>query len=324
MKVPEARALALRLVDWADVVIENFSPRAMKSWGFDYESLRAHRPDVLMLSSSLSGGTGPESSLAGYGTMGSALAGFGFLTGWPDRRPCAPYMAYTDYVAPRFAMAALTAALEHRDRTGLGQHIDLSQAECSIHFLGSAVLDYAANERIASARGNTFPHYAPSGVYPTCEEDRWIAIAAPDEASWQALAKLADRGWQDDPRFRDDEARRAHTDDLDDAIAAWSAEGVLEALEAQLQERGVPAHRVSTSRDAFEDPQLAARGHFVPIDLPGVGVLPFENARARFCATPPAPGPCPTLGQHNAPVLSEILGLSDDEITELVIAGAIE
>lgn len=324
MKIPEARAVALRLVDWADVVIENFSPRAMKSLGFDYESLRAHKPDLLMLSSSLTGGTGPESSLAGYGTMGSALAGFGFLTGWPGQRPCAPYMAYTDYVAPRFAMAALMAALAHRDRTGVGQHIDLSQAECSIHFLGAAILDYAANDRIAVARGNELAHYAPSGVYPTRGEDRWIAIAAPDDAAWQSLAQTADQGWQDDPRFRDDAARRNHREHLDKKIAAWSVDQDRDALEVRLQRAGVPSHRVSTSRDAFEDPQLAARGHFVPIEIPEIGSLPFENARARFSATPAVPGPCPSLGQHNAPVLSEILGLSDDEITDLVIAGAVE
>ena len=324
LKIPAARDVVLRLVDWADVVVENFSPRAMKAWGLDWESLRARKPDLIMLSSSLSGSTGPEASLAGYGTMGSALAGFGFLTGWPDRRPAAPYMAYTDYVAPRFAITALLAALEHRRRTGIGQHIDLSQSECSIHFLGSTILDYSVNGRIAEARGNDEGESAPSGVYPASGEDRWIALAAPDETRWRSLAREAARGWKDDPRFRTHTDRLANRRALDDAIAEWTAGQEVHDLEARLQAASVPAHRVATPRDAFEDPQLAAREHFIWTEHPELGSVPCENTRARFSETPTQPGPCPTLGQHNADILAGVLELSDEEITGLVIAGAIE
>ena len=324
LKVPEARALALRLVDWADVVVENFSPRAMKAWGLDYETLRARKPGLVMLSSSLSGATGPESALAGYGTMGSALAGFGFLTGWPGRRPAAPYMAYTDYVAPRFAVTALLAALDHRRRTGVGQHIDLSQSECSMHFLGSAILDYTTNGQIPTARGNASRDTAPSGVYATSGDDRWIAIDAPNEACWQALAAEAGEGWERDPRFVDNAARMANRAALDEAITGWTSRADVGELETRLQSAGVPAHRVATSQDAFEDAQLVARPHFVWIDHPELGRMPYENTRALLSATPARPGPCPTLGQHNSHVLAEILGLPDEEITDLVIAGAIE
>jgi crotonobetainyl-CoA:carnitine CoA-transferase CaiB-like acyl-CoA transferase len=324
LKVREARALALRLVDWADVVVENFSPRAMKGWGLDYETLRERKPDLVMLSTSLSGGTGPEASLAGYGTMGSALAGFGFVTGWPDRRPAAPYVAYTDYVSPRFAVAALLAAVEHRRRTGVGQHIDLSQAECSIHFLGAAILDQTVNGHVWTARGNDLAGRAPRGVYPVRGEDRWIAIEAPDEVAWRALAAVAAEGWEDDPRFTEAHARFTHRAALDEALARWTARHEVEWLEERLQSAAVPAHRVTTSRDAFEDPQLRARPHFVEVDHPGLDRVPYENCRAILSATPGRPGPCPTLGQHNAEVLTEILGLGDEEIAELVIAGAVE
>jgi crotonobetainyl-CoA:carnitine CoA-transferase CaiB-like acyl-CoA transferase len=324
LKLCEARALALRLVDWADVVVENFSPRAMKGWGLDYETLRARKPELVMLSSSLSGATGPEASLAGYGTMGSALAGFGFLTGWPDRRPAAPYMAYTDYIAPRFAITALLAALDHRRRTGAGQYIDLSQTECSIHFLGSAILDQTTNGRTTMAQGNGSRASAPCGVYPARGDERWIAIDAPDEDCWQALAAAADDGWERDSRFADNTTRRAHCVALDGVIASWTSHQDVERLENRLQSAGVPAHRVATSQDAFEDPQLAARQHFVWIEHPELGSVPYENTRAILSSTPARPGSCPTLGQHNALVLSEILGLPDDEITELIIAGAIE
>jgi len=328
MKIEEAREVVLRLVDWADVVIENFSPRAMKSWGLDYARLRERKPEIIMLSTSLSGGTGPESSLAGYGTMGSALAGFGFVTGWPDRRPAAPYMAYTDYVAPRFAVTALLAALDVRRRTGVGQQIDLSQAECTIHFLGPAPLDYSVNQNITTAQGNASPHHAPSGVYPARGEDRWIAIAATNASEWDALARTAAKtsslDWTHDPRFETNDARIENREALDDVISRWSVGFDVSDLEDRLQAVGVPTHRVATSRDAFEDPQLAAREHFIAVDHPVLESMPFENSRVRFSATPARPRPCPTLGQHNAFVLEEILGYSEAEITDLVIAGAIE
>jgi len=325
LRVPEARALALRLVDWADVVVENYAPRAMARFGLDYETLRARNPGLVMLSSCLSGQTGSERDLAGYGTMGAALAGFGTVTGWPDRAPAAPFLAYTDYVAPRFATAALLAALDHRRRTGVGQHIDVSQAEASIHFLGAAILEASVNGRAAAARGNASLHFAPSGVYPAAGDDRWLALAAPDDGAWRALTALADRGWARDPRFATPDARLAHRDALDVAIAEWTAGQDVADLEARLVRSGVPAHRVATSRDCFEDPQLAARDHFVTLAHTQLGPVPYESSRMRFSRTPARVERAgPTLGQDNAFVLGEILGLSGDEVSELVIAGAIE
>ncbi len=325
LRTPEARELALRLVDWADVVVENYSPKAMTQFGLDYETLAARKPGLVMLSSCLSGQTGPERTLAGYGTMGAALAGFGFVTGWPDRPPAAPFLAYTDYVAPRFATAALLAALDHRRRTGEGQHIDLSQSECSIHYLTPAVLEAAVNGHVLTAHGNASPHYAPSGVYPVVGDDRWIAIAAPDEETWQALSDQAGRGWASDARFATAEARLANREALDGAIGAWTAGERDASLEERLQARGVPVHRVASSEDGFADETLAARGHFVTLEHRVVGPVPYEHSRMRFSRTPAVfDRPSPMLGQDNDYALHEVLGLSDDEITELVIAGAIE
>ena len=324
LKTKEGIDVALKLIDWADVVVENFSPKAMKGFGLDWDTIRERRPDLIMLSSSLTGGTGPQRLLAGYGTMGSALAGFGFVTGWPDRLPSAPYMAYTDYVSPRFATPAILAALEHRRRTGEGQHIDLSQAECSMHFLGSAILDYTVNGRILSSRGNASPHYAPNGVYAALGEQQWLAMSAPDDATWSRLAHVADRGWADDPRFATDEARFAHREDLDEAIEAWTRDLGVDELEKRLQDAHVPAHRVVDSPSALADPQLEAQGHFVPLPYGEHGPLPYEGPRSRLSETPGVPTPCPTLGQHNQRILQDLLGFDDEAITELVIAGAIE
>ncbi len=187
LTVPAAREVIFRLVKWADVVVENFSPRVMRGWGMDYQSLCKIKPDIIMLSSCLSGQTGPSAMLAGYGTMGAVMAGFGELTGWPDRAPAAPYGAYTDYIAPRFTVAALLSAVDHRRRTGHGQYIDLSQSECSMHLLAPAILDYTVNGKIQTRTGNAVAEYAPSGVYPCIGTERWIALAAPTEEAWRAL-----------------------------------------------------------------------------------------------------------------------------------------
>jgi benzylsuccinate CoA-transferase BbsF subunit len=325
MTAPGAREVALRLVDWADVVVENFSPRAMRAWGLDYATLRERKPGIVMLSTSLNGQTGPEALLAGYGTMGAALAGFGFLTGWPDRPPSAPFLAYTDYVSPRFAVAALLAALDHRRRHGEGQYIDCAQAECAIHFLGPAVLDYMANERVWQAGGNAHPDYAPSGVYPCAGDDRWCALAAPTPEAWSALCDVAGAGWSEDVRFATPEARLASREALDEAISAWTRNRSVDELERVLQSVRIPVHRVSTSADLFSDPQLEAREHFVRLEHPICGSVPVESSRMRLSDTPARVShPGPTLGQHNDHVLRDLLGLRDDEIAQLVVAGAIE
>ncbi len=325
LATPEARNVALKLVEWADVLVENFSPKAMKAWELDYARLRSFKPELIMVSTCLSGQTGPHALLAGYGTMGAALSGFGFLTGWPDRDPAAPFMAYTDYVAPKFVMATTLAALEQRRRTGRGQHIDCSQAECSIHFLGDAFLDYYVNGNIASARGNASPHYAPTGVYPCIGADRWVALAAPDAAAWSSLCKVGNQAWGSDVRFATPEARLANRETLDERIAAWTVQHDVDELERLLVSASVPVHRVSTSADSFADPQLAAREHFVTLEHPIFGAVPLESSRMRFSRTPAtAAWPGPTLGQHNERVLTEILGLSEDQITELVVSEALD
>jgi crotonobetainyl-CoA:carnitine CoA-transferase CaiB-like acyl-CoA transferase len=325
LSTPAAREIAMRLVQWADVVIENFSPKAMRAWGMDYESLRKIKPDLIMLSTCLNGQTGPQAMLAGYGTMGASLAGFGEITGWPDRSPDAPYGAYTDVTAPKFIVSALLAAVDYKRRTGQGQYIDLSQVEGPIHLLGRAVLDYTVNGCVQTRMGNALRDYAPSGVYPCVGNDRWVAMAAPSDEIWRALCEASREGWAEDRRFATAIARLENCAALDEAIAAWTAGFEPSALEELLQGVGVPVHRLSTSADTFSDPQLEARGHIINLNHPRLGPVPVETSRMRFSRTPAtAAWPGPEMGQHNNYVLRELLGLSDEEISELVTDEALE
>jgi crotonobetainyl-CoA:carnitine CoA-transferase CaiB-like acyl-CoA transferase len=325
LSISEAREIALRLVKWADVVIENFSPKVMRAWGMDYDSLRKVNPELIMLSSCLNGQTGPKAMLAGYGTMGASIAGFVELTGWPDRPPASPFGAYTDYTSPKFTIAALLAAIDHKRRTGQGQYIDLSQAECSIHMIGRAVLDYTVNGRTQTRTGNALPECAPSGVYPCAGPDRWVALAAPTEGAWRALCRASGQGWADDSRFATTADRRENRQALDAAIGAWTAGFDPGAIEDLLQAARVPVHRVSTSADVFVDPQLEHRAHIIDVEHPRLGRVPIETSRMRSSRTPAVVAwPGPEIGQHNDHVLREIIGMSDEEINELVVDEALE
>src|SRR5690606_16670510 len=154
LNVEEGRTIARRLVDWADIVVESFTPGTLARWGLDWETISRDRPDLVMLSTCLRGQTGPERTYTGFGGQGAALAGIHALTGWPDRPPIGPWGAYTDFINPRFGVAALASVLIHRRQTGLGQHIDLGQVEAGIHFIEPLVLDYTVNGRAAGPAGH--------------------------------------------------------------------------------------------------------------------------------------------------------------------------
>ncbi len=323
---PEGREVVLDLARWADVVCEAFTPKTLPSLGLDYDALVEIKPDLIMLSTCLMGQSGPLAQYAGYGNLAAAITGFFELTGWPDRAPAGPYGAYTDYIAPRFNAAAILAALEYRRRTGRGQHIDLAQAEAALHFLAPTILDYTANGRVQTRRGNADSELAPHGVYPVRGQDRYIAIAVADEAQWSALCELMEQSdLARDLRFVGSEKRREHAAVLDALIAELTRKCDGEELEARLQKGEIAASLVRCSEESLRDPQLIHRRHFVEIPHPEFNVTTVEGSRSRMSRTPAqVGGSAPTLGRDNQYVLETLLGYDSDRIAELVIAGALE
>jgi crotonobetainyl-CoA:carnitine CoA-transferase CaiB-like acyl-CoA transferase len=320
------REIILRLAAWADVVTESFAPGSLQRMGLGYGDLRKSNPGLIMISSCLNGQTGPFRTLAGFGTMGLQLAGFGELAGWPDRPPAGPAGSYTDYIAPKFTAAAILAAVEYRRRTGTGQYIDLAQGEASAHFLAPALLDYFVNGQVISRSGNASPEYAPHGVYPAQGNDRWVAIAVTTDDQWRSLRNLVERETHLPTVPLDSPAERlAHCEALDAWLGSWTRSRTVDALEGLLQGVGVPSHRVSGSADLIGDPQLVSRGHFVEVVHPELGSVPVESSRMRFSETPAVISrPGPTLGQDNDYVLRELLGMDDDGVTALIVAGALD
>jgi crotonobetainyl-CoA:carnitine CoA-transferase CaiB-like acyl-CoA transferase len=321
----EARAVALDLACWADVIIESFMPGQMARFGLEYARLKNLNPGVIMLSSALMGQTGPYAEMSGYGNIGAALSGFQMIVGNRGELPVGPFGPYTDYVAPRFSLVTLLAALDHRQRTGEGCFIDVSQAEAGIEFLAPQITDYCATGRVAEADGNRDPFFAPHGVYRAAGENSWVAIVARDDDDWRRLASTV--GGSElavDARFSTFHARKSNEDALDALIGAWTASRDAHAIESLLQAAGIPAHVAAASEDFVRDEHLQARGHFVRLPHPLMGESVVEASRYQLSETPATFERCaPMFGRDNDYVLGELLGYSAERIADLRDGGAL-
>lgn len=317
------RQVARDLISWSDVVIESFTAGSFARLGFSYETLAADQPDLVMLSTCLRGQTGPQRAYGGYGGQGAALAGIYGVTGWPDRPPVSPWGAYTDFIGPRYGVAALSAALFHRSRTGRGQHLDLSQVEAGIHFIEPLVLDYTVNGRVAGPPGHKSPTASPHGVYAARGVERYVAIACETPAQWRALRSVASLAAFGSDEFDALAARQAADSEIDTAICRWCAhEDPFEVVD-RLKRAGVPAAVVQRPSDLYEDRQLAHRGFFVTCEHAVMGPTPYDGPVTMFSRTPPELSAAPCLGQHTYEVLRGILGYSEEQIAEYAQIGAL-
>jgi benzylsuccinate CoA-transferase BbsF subunit len=323
---PNGRKLAWKLIEWADIVTESFSPGTMEKWGLGYQAVRKTKPDIIYLSSSMQGRGGPHESYAGYGMNAACLAGFGLVSGWPDRMPSPPYGGYTDYIAPRFNAAALIAALEYRRRTGRGQWLEESQFEASLHFFSPPVMDYQVNGRILNRNGNRLDNAAPHGVYQCQGDDRWIALAVFSEKDWRAFCTaLGNPVWTQREDFSSLALRKKNEDELDRLVTEWTLGHTAQQAESILQSAGVPCNMVERSSDVYQDPQLAHRARFTRLDHPVMGSQEFETQTTFLLSETPReldrPSPC--LGQHNEYVFKGLLGIPDEEYAGFIAEGSI-
>ena len=328
--------LAKQLIrEWKpDVIAESFTPRVMPGWGLAYDDVRKLVPDVIYFSTCQQGQTGPHSGYAGFGMLAGALAGFYHITGWPDREPAGPYGAYSDFVNPPNAAAAIVAALEYRRRTGKGQRLDLSQYECATHFLAPAIMDYMTNGRLLNRRGNADDTAAPHNVYRCADRDRaytgngeqWIAIVVSDGDQWRALCDQMGRAdLASNPRLSSSNGRRANLPEIDAAISQWTRDKDARALMSQLQDAGVPAGVVQSQADLWEDPQIAHRQFFQWKEHAECGPMPYDGLAYQLSQTPGAIRmPQALVGQHNQEILSEALGMSQAEVDALLAEGVLE
>jgi benzylsuccinate CoA-transferase BbsF subunit len=278
-----------------------------------------------MLSSCMRGQTGPERRYSGFGAQGAALAGMVAITGWPDRMPSGPFGAYTDFIAPRYSLAALGAAIHHRDRTGQGQYVDLSQIEAAIHFVEPLVLDYTVNGRVAHRAGHDSERACPHGVYRATGVERYVAIAVETPEQWRALcAQAPPLRALEDPALEALPARIEARTRIDALLAEWCRAQEPFGLARSLRKAGVPAYVVQRGGDLHQDPQLAHREFFVKLDHPQIGPAHYDGLPTRFSETPGRlRNAGPTIGQDTWYVLRELLHLEDERISELAAAGVL-
>ncbi|MFC1966969.1 CaiB/BaiF CoA transferase family protein, partial [Chloroflexota bacterium] len=260
---PKGVEIAKRFVARADVVIENFAGGVMNRMGLGYEELRKVNPDIIMLSTCMMGQTGPYANHPGFGDQLTALVGFNYITGWPDRE--APYLGtYTDYIGPHFMALSIFAALDYRRRTGKGQYLDFSQFENGVHFMAPLTLDYAVNQRVADSMGNRCLYAAPHGAYRCCGEDRWCAIAVFTDEEWESFCGvICNPAWAKESRFGTLRSRKENEDELDRLVEEWTITYPPEEVMSMMQANGVAAGVLQTGEDLLErDPQLKHRHFF--------------------------------------------------------------
>jgi crotonobetainyl-CoA:carnitine CoA-transferase CaiB-like acyl-CoA transferase len=317
---PRGVELFKRLVAISDVVATNMVTGVPEKMGIGYDALRAVRPDLVMLTCSGYGASGPYARRVTMGGAMDGIAGYTFLRHYPDRTPdTVNYSTHTDVVTGLSNALALLLALRHRARTGQGQWVEVSGVEASLQHVPEALVDFALNGRVRPSRGNQHPSLAPHGVYPCAGSDRWIALAVRGERDWQALcARAGNPDWSRDPRFADAAGRLRHRPELDAQLATWTRTQDPIALMHALQADRIPAAAVHDARDHAHDPHWRARGVYQRAELPGHGSYPLptspwivDGQRLGLRLRPPA------LGEHNRAVLGGLLGLGDAELAEL-------
>ena len=326
MQKAGARRVIERLILWSDVVIESFAPGVMSGWGLSYGEVKQIKSDIIMASTCLQGQTGPRSPHRGYGQMASAIAGWFELTGWSDGEPVGPYSAYSDFIDWNFLLISILSALDYRRRSGKGQYIDQSQLESALQFMIPAILDYGINGNMARRMGNRDPNAAPHGAYRCLGEDRWCAIAVTSEEEWRRFCRvLGEPAWSKASQFQTLEGRKGHEDELDQHIEAWTTTRHAEDVMNMMQSAGVPAGVVQNAEDLFNDPQLDHREHFQSLEHPMMGQYHITTSVFKLsgCRNRPK-SPAPLFGEHTEMVMKEFLGMSDDEVADLVVGGVLE
>ena len=316
------------LIAVSDVFVENFTPRVIRNFGLEYDDLRKVKPDIIMVSSTGYGHTGPWSGFGaiGYGT--EAACGLASVTGYIDGPPAIPELPYADYTAGEHTVFAIMAALMHRTVTGEGQFIDVSQTQTLTATVPEPLMDFAFNGRVTGTSGNRDDRWAPQGTYPCDGDDSWISLTVRSDEEWAALCGvLGQLVWTSDPQFADGLSRIRNHDLIDKLIAEvtvlWSAGD----LQARLQAAGVPAGEVLDGKALLFNEHLNHRGFYEVVDHPesvGMPPLPYASRPWKFGGTPgEIRSAAPTLGAHNQSVLSSLLGLGESQIADMESTGVI-
>ncbi len=325
LRKPAGQALAKRLVARADVVVENFQPGTLESWGLGYDALAAVNPGVILTRVSVYGQTGPYRDRPGLDRNGIAMGGLLYITGYPDRPPVRPGLIVSDYLTGVFNAFAIVSALYERDRrareTGApprGQWVELSLYESILRVMEHTLAAYDRLGVVREREGNRLKNSAPLDNWPT-KDGKWVCIIAAGDSLFPRLCRAIGReDLLQDPRFTTMGRRAEHGDVINAVVAAWCAERTSREIQDVLERHEVPFGIAYSVADIFADPHVAARGDIVTVDDPVIGPVRMQGVYPRFSRTPgDVPAGAPRLGAHNREVYGSLLGLSADEIAAL-------
>ncbi len=320
----EGQVLLRRLVEKADVLVENFRPGTLEKWGLGPEELIAVNPRLVITRVSGYGQSGPYSPRAGFGSIGEAMGGLRYLSGEPDRPPSRVGISLGDSLAATFAALGTVLALRARDRSGKGQVVDSAIYEAVLALMEAVLPEWELASYQRQRTGSVLPGAAPSNVYPTADGDEVLIAANRDTVFVRLADVMGDPGLASDERFATNDARSANQEVLDSIVAAWSQKIPAEELLQLLHAAGVPAGRVYQAKDMFADPHFAAREAIVRLVHPILGDFPVQNVAPKLSATPGSVRSVgPDLGADNDTVYREWLGMSDEEIASLRADGVI-
>ncbi len=322
---PESTAIAMELISTADVAIENYKPGTISRWGLGYDTLRKARPDLIMISLSSGGQWGPLSGITTFGSALSCLTGIESMTGYREGGPPQTFgTALIDPFIGYLGLLAVLSALRERERTGKGQYIDLCQWEAAATIVGSQLLDYQWNGRIAGMMGNRDLAMAPHGLYPCTGYDAWLAIAIEHEEQWRALRRaMGDPAWARESRFSDMYRRLRNQDSLDEYISKWTKDREAMETAAMLQSMGVPAFPAQSDEEAFTNRHFLSREGWVEVQHP-FGPITVNGIHWKLGKTPgEIRKATPMLGQDNEYVFMELMGKGLGVMNTMESQGAI-
>ncbi len=324
LRTAEGQGLARRVIEKADVLVENFRPGTMEKWGLGYDELSKLNPGLVMIRVTGFGQTGPYSSQPGYGAIGEAMGGLRHISGDPSAPPSRPGISLGDTLAGTYAALGGLVAIHARGRTGRGQVVDSALYEAVLNIMESLIPEYVLGGYIRERTGSILPNVAPSNVYPT-RDGLMVLIAGNQDTVFRRLAEAMGRPeLGTDPRYATHTARGQHQVELDGLIAEWSSSLDAAEVESALIEHAVPTGKIYRAPEMLADPHFAARDAIVTLPHPTLGDFPMQNVMPKLSDTPGAVRWVgPTLGQHNDEIYGGLLGLDDAERATLTEAGII-
>jgi crotonobetainyl-CoA:carnitine CoA-transferase CaiB-like acyl-CoA transferase len=318
--------IARKLVTWADVVADSHRPGVLERWKLGYDNVVKIKPNIIMIRNSNQGMTGQAATHPGLGNHTNGLTGIVNFIGWPDKEPISPMVAYSDYMVPHFAAAALISALDYRRKTGKGQLIDISQFEVGLQLLTPALINYSVNGVEEKIKGNSCDYAAPHSVFRCKGDDRWCTISVFSDLEWEAFCNaICKPEWLRRSEFADLKRRKQNEAKLNSLIERWTIQHEAKEVMTLLQEAGVSAGVVQNARDLYDDIQLKERDCFWVADHKELGRFSHLGQPSRLSKTPAKfyrAAPC--LGEHTEYVCREMLGMSQEEYDEYLVEGVFE